>query len=84
MKCENKFCIYQEDNDCTNKNEIEIDWRGFCKNLIPVRMPKRDLSAGKLVTQASLKSGNHFFDKEIGVVVLTDEPLEFLDIESNT
>lgn len=83
MKCENEFCIYQENNNCTNKNEIGIDWRGFCKNLVLIRMPKRDLDAGKLVTQASLKAGNHFFDKEIGKVVLTDETLEFYDAEIN-
>lgn len=83
MKCENEFCIYQENNTCTNKNEIEIDWHGICKCIVPVRMPTRDLNAGKLVTQASLKAGNHFFDKKIGKVVLTDEPLESLDMESN-
>ena len=83
MKCENEFCIYQENNTCTNKNDIEIDWRGICKCMVPVRMPTRELNAGKLVTQASLKAGNHFFDKEIGKVVLTDEPLDFLDVESN-
>ena len=25
MKCENKLCIYQDNNKCTNKNKIEID-----------------------------------------------------------
>ena len=25
MKCENKLCIYQDNNKCTNKNKIEIE-----------------------------------------------------------
>ena len=64
MKCENEFCIYQENNNCTNKNEIEIDWHGVCKNMVPVRMPTRDLNVGKLITELSLKDGKHFLIKK--------------------
>ena len=82
MKCENEFCIYQKSKNCTNKNEVAIDWRGICKNMVPVRMPTRDLNAGKLITELSLKDGKHFFDKEIGKVVLTDDALECYDADS--
>lgn len=84
MKCENEFCIYQENNKCTIKNENEIDWHGLCKNFVPTRLPKSNLNASKLVTRASLKNGNHIFDKEIGKVVLTDEALEFYDNDFST
>ncbi len=45
-------------------------------------MPTRDLNAGKLITELSLKDGKHFFNKEIGKVVLTDEALEYYDTDS--
>ena len=77
MKCENQLCIYQDNNNCTNKNEFEIDWHGLCKNMVPVRFSKRILNSSKLVTQLELKDGNHLYDKETGRIVLTGDAFEF-------
>ncbi|MBR5202634.1 MAG: hypothetical protein IKW45_05165 [Clostridia bacterium] len=79
MKCENLLCIYQNNNNCTNKSELEIDWHGLCKNMVPVRISRNDLNSNKFITQLELNDGNHLFDKEIGKVVLTDEAFELYD-----
>lgn len=83
MKCENIMCIYQKDYTCTNKAEIEIDWHGLCKNMVPVRISRNDLNLNKYITQLNLKDGNHFFNKEIGKVVLTDDALEYYDADTD-
>ena len=79
MKCENIMCIYQDNNNCTNKNKIEIDWHGLCKNMVPVRIPLNNLNPSKFITQLELKDGNHLFDKKTGKVVLTDEPSDLFN-----
>lgn len=79
MKCENKLCIYQDNNTCTYKNEVEIDWHGVCKNLVPVRFSRNTLNSSKLVTQIELKDGFHSFNKKTGKFELTDDALEFYD-----
>ncbi|MBQ4573438.1 MAG: hypothetical protein IJA80_09200 [Clostridia bacterium] len=79
MKCENIFCIYQENGFCNNENESNIDWRGFCKNMIPVRTSRYTLNAEKLITQCKMRDGNHYFDKEIGIVTMTDEAFELFN-----
>ncbi len=77
MKCENILCIYQDNNNCTNKSEIEIDWHGLCKNMVPVRISRNNLNPSKFITQLELNDGNHLFDKETGKVILTDEAFDF-------
>lgn len=83
MKCENIFCIYQENDVCKCKNEADIDWRGFCKNMVPVRVQHFKLDAEKMLTQLNMKDGKHYFDKEIGKVTLTDEAMKFFDSDFN-
>lgn len=79
MKCENIFCIYQENSLCNNENEPDIDWRGFCKNMIPVRISRYTIDAEKMITQCKMKDGKHYFDKEIGKVTMTDEAFALFD-----
>ena len=81
MKCENIFCIYQENSLCNNENEPDIDWRGFCKNMIPVRVTQHALGTEKMITQFKMKDGKHYFDKDLGIVTMTDEALAFFDSE---
>lgn len=79
MKCENIFCIYQENGICKSKNKPDIDWRGFCKNLVPVRVQKNRLNTEKMLTQLNMKDGKHYFDREKGIVTLTDDAIKLLD-----
>ena len=81
MRCENIFCIYQENGFCNNENEPNIDWRGFCKNMIPVKVTQYALGTGKMITQIKMKDGKHYFDKDLGIVTMTDEALAFFDSE---
>lgn len=81
MKCDNIFCIYQENGFCNNGKEPNIDWRGFCKNMIPVRVTQHTLCTEKMITQLKMGDGKHYFDKDIGIVTLTDEAMEFFDFE---
>lgn len=83
MKCYNCFCIYQEKGICNNENEPHIDWRGFCKNMIPVKLIRRTLGTEKMLTRFKMKDGNHYFDKDIGLVTMTDEALELYDSDLN-
>ena len=76
MKCENKLCIYQDNNKCTNKNKIEIDWHGFCKNMVPVNITRNTLNPCKFITQLQSKDGYHSFNKETGTVILIGEPCD--------
>lgn len=79
MKCENVFCIYQENGACNNENEINIDWRGLCKNMIPVKTTRYTLDIEKMITKLNMKDKKHFFDKESGRVIMTDEVFAFFD-----
>lgn len=42
MKCENCFCIYEDNGECILKN-IELDILGQCKECIYVRLEKKQL-----------------------------------------
>ncbi len=42
MKCENCFCIYQENEECI-LNDINIDITGQCDSCICVNIPSTDL-----------------------------------------
>ena len=79
IKCENILCIYQDNNNCTNKSEIEIDWHGLCKNMVPVRISRRDLKTNKFIVQLKLKDGKHIFDKDLGKVTMTDDAFDSYD-----
>ena len=46
MKCENMFCIYQENDECFLK-ETELDITGSCKNCIYINIPEKELSRKK-------------------------------------
>ncbi len=83
MKCENIFCIYQENGFCKNENKPNIDWRGFCKNMIPMRVSRQTLGLEKMITQLKMKDGKHYFDRDVGVVTITDEAFELIDTEYN-
>lgn len=66
MICKNKMCIYQKDNACT-LDEIEIDWRGTCKNWRNARIGKERLEYSKLCTCLMAKNTENFtFDEETG------------------
>ncbi|MBR2952908.1 MAG: hypothetical protein IKC45_00825 [Clostridia bacterium] len=47
--------------------------------MIPVRTSRYTLNAEKLITQCKMRDGNHYFDKEIGIVTMTDEAFELFD-----
>ena len=83
MKCGNYFWIYQENGVCKSEDEPDIDWRGFCKNMIPVRVTRRTLGTEKMLTRFSMRDGKHYFDKDIGLVTMTDEAFEFYDSDLN-
>ncbi len=46
MKCENCFCIYQENGKCI-LDEINLDITGQCDSCIYVDIPKKDLEKYK-------------------------------------
>lgn len=79
MKCENIFCIYQEDGFCNNESEPNIDWRGLCKKMIPVRVTQHTLGAEKMITQLKMRDGKHYFDNDIGLVTMSDEALVYFE-----
>lgn len=81
MKCDNIFCIYQENDACKCESEINIDWRGFCRNMIPVKVNYRTLSGNKRITQLYMKDINYYFDKEKGRVTIKDEAFQLYDSE---
>ncbi|MBR2455018.1 MAG: hypothetical protein IKB36_03065 [Clostridia bacterium] len=83
IKCENYFCIYQDKGVCKNENEPDIDWRGFCKNMVPVRVTRRTLDTEKMLTRFKMKDGNHCFNRDIGMVTMTDEAFEFYNTDLN-
>ena len=66
MKCNNKMCIYQNNNICTF-GEIEIDWRGNCKNWINTRITRDTLDFSKFYTNLLIKDAkNHDYNPETG------------------
>lgn len=68
MKCKNRLCVYQKDNECIIKNEIELDWHGLCKNMVPIRISEESLFYEKMVTKLQIEDGNHYLDNETGIV----------------
>lgn len=68
MKCDNKICIYYNNGQCQNI-DIEIDWRGICKTMIPIRITMESLSTSKLYSKVILESKDYISDKETGEYV---------------
>ena len=68
MKCKNRLCIYPKDSECIIETEIELDWHGFCKNMVPIRISENDLYYEKLITKLQIEDGEHYFDNETGIV----------------
>lgn len=74
MKCNNRICIFENENECVCPDEIEIDWRGLCKNMVPIRITQRDLETHKLYTKTIYENEKEYdFDREIGEVTLKEE-----------
>ena len=46
MRCENKFCIYWEDNECTLE-DVCIDNSGRCDDCIYVNIPEEQLKVSR-------------------------------------
>ena len=55
MKCENKLCIFQENDECRN-DKIEIDYRGNCKNMIFMRITQDSLNYNKFYSRMKLEA----------------------------
>lgn len=55
MKCENCFCIYEENGNCTLQN-IELDIQGLCKDCIYINIENRDLQKLKFKSKLSVFS----------------------------
>lgn len=66
MKCENKFCVYQNERKCIF-DETEIDDRGVCEKYIPVKIDDVELKKLKndstndlvYIGKEKLKKNNH-------------------------
>lgn len=76
MKCNNKICIYYNKGQCQNI-DIEIDWRGICKTMLPVRITMENLNASKLYSRVILESNDYIFDKETGEYICIMEDLNY-------
>ena len=48
MKCENLFCLYEENGNCI-LDKISLDIIGQCTNCIHVDIPKNDLDKYKSI-----------------------------------
>ena len=46
MICENRFCLYQENNECQISN-IELDITGLCRTCVYVDIDEKKLSKMK-------------------------------------
>ena len=68
MKCKNRLCVYQKDGECIAENEIELDWHGLCKNMVPIRISEHNLYYEKLITKLQFEDGEHCLDNETGIV----------------
>lgn len=68
MKCKNRLCVYQKDGKCITEREIELDWHGLCKNMVPIRISEYNLYYEKLVTKLQFEDSEHYLDNETGIV----------------
>lgn len=68
MKCKNRLCVYQKDGECITESEIELDWHGLCKNMVPIRISEYNLYYEKLVTKLQFEDSEHYLDNETGIV----------------
>ncbi len=55
MKCDNKICIFQKNEECL-RNAIEIDYRGNCKNMIFMRVTQDNLELNKFYSRVKLEA----------------------------
>ena len=55
MKCENLFCIYEKDGNCTIDN-VELDISGSCQNCIYVDIPENLLETLKISCLENLEN----------------------------
>ena len=55
MKCENCFCIYEENGSCTLQ-DIELDIQGLCKECIYINIENRELQNLKFKSKLSVLS----------------------------
>ena len=77
MKCKNRLCIYQKNNECSIKDVVELDWYGLCKNMIPIRISEESLFYEKTVAKLQIKDGKHYFENETGIIRFIDN--DYLD-----
>ena len=52
------------------ESEIELDWHGLCKNMVPIHISENKLYYEKLVTKLQFEDGNHYLDDKTGTVHL--------------
>lgn len=82
MKCDNEICIYQSDGQCKNDKEIEIDWHGLCKSMLPVRITRQSLELNKLYIKTAYEQDDeYYFDRETGKLTLKEEFLGRYDLD---
>ena len=55
MKCENFFCIYQENDECI-LDEISIDITGACGSCIYIDIPISDLNKYKTTLRNKIEN----------------------------
>lgn len=54
MKCENLFCLYEENGNCI-LDEISLDIIGQCTDCIYVDIPQKDLNKFKSIHLKKMK-----------------------------
>lgn len=59
MKCNNYLCTHNFSKEC-ELEEIEIDWRGNCKNMKYICLSTNDIRSHKLYTNLLLDSKMSF------------------------
>lgn len=62
MKCGNTLCVHNFGKEC-ELEEIEIDWRGNCKNMQYIYISKDNIRSNKLYTQVFLDCKLKFDEK---------------------
>ncbi len=51
--------------------------------MIPIRFTRQMLKTEKMLVRLKMNDGRHFFDKESGLVTMTDEALAFYNSDSD-